>query len=220
LVTALMLGGCFPVPSDLGGTRPPPDINGDGAIGEEPPVEPPENGDGNGDGESMVFDVALSAVSRNVSGITMDATLTVVLNEAEDIASVGEVTLRDTENTFNGTETVGTVGGVFLTAFEGTGPGGAPSFFDLAVGGDGTVTAEFVTAGDRSSNVNVFILPEGEVFRRGEVGVTFQVQAGSTFSFLIAGDRVTGELDLNGIPVSTTGIFDFYIGSFEGERRP
>jgi hypothetical protein len=211
-----MTGGCIPVPSDLGGTRPPPDINGDGAVGEEPPVEPP----GDGDGETMVFDVAISAVSRNVSGITMDATLTVALDEAEDIASVNEVGLRDTENTFNGTETVGTVGGVFLTAFEGTGPGGAPSFFDLAVGGDGTVTAEFVTVGDHSSNPNVFILPEGDVFRRGEVGVTFQVQDGSSFNFRIDGDRVTGELDLNGIPVSTTGIFDFYVGTFEGDRSP
>ena len=215
LLGVLVAGGCIPVPSELGGTIPPPDINGDGSVGEEP--EPPIDGD---NGETMVFDVSISAASRNVANMTMDATLTVVLSEAGNIESIEEATLRDTENTFNGTETVGTVGGVFVTAFEGVDEGPVASFFDLSVEADGTVTAQYTASGAGSSDPNVFILPDGDTFRPGEIGVTYRLQTASSYSFRIEGDSVSGELDLNGTPASTAGTSDFYMGTFEGQRRP
>ena len=177
LLGVLVAGGCIPVPSELGGTIPPPDINGDGSVGEEP--EPTGN-----------------------------------------IESIEEATLRDTENTFNGTETVGTVGGVFVTAFEGVDEGPVASFFDLSVEADGTVTAQYTASGGGSSDPNVFILPDGDTFRPGEIGVTYRLQTASSYSFRIEGDSVSGELDLNGTPASTAGTSDFYMGTFEGQRRP
>ena len=107
-----------------------------------------------------------------------------------------------------------------MTAFEEADEGGVASFFDLTVAANGTVTAEYTASGGGSSDPNVFILPDGGTFRPGEIGVTYQLQTVSSYSFLIEGDSVSGELDLNGTPASTAGTSDFYMGTFEGQRRP
>jgi len=211
-LAAWLCGGCVPIDSELGGTRPPPDVNGDGSNGlpTEPP--PPET-----DADVLVFDVTISAVSRNVSGISVNGTLTV--DRGDDDLAFDEITLRDDENTFDGEATVGTSGGLFVTASGTAGEPSAESFFELSVGDDGTVQADFADPGD-ASNPNVFILQEESgAFQPGQIGVTFRIQSGSDFSFRIDGQDVSGQINLNGVPARTGGVVDFYVGTFTGTLR-
>ena len=63
-------------------------------------------------------------------------------------------------------------------------------------------------------------LPDGgDTFVPGLIGVTYQVESGSQFSFVISGDEVSGVLTLIGTPISGPGSVDLYNGTFSGTRR-
>ena len=215
LVAALctMCPACVPVPSDRGGSIPPPTINGDGG----PPalVGNLDNDAGTGIDTVMVFDVRVEATSLDIGGITIDALLTVAADNAVDAsqAPFTEVTLQDTVNDPN--DQVGVVGGIFLEA----GPASTGGFFSLHQDDEGIVVAEFSGTG-RGTNPNRFILPEGGItFVPGVIGITYQVEPGSRFSFIISGDGVSGTLALTGTPITGPGTIDVYNGTFTGTRR-
>lgn len=208
-----MCTACVPVPSDRGGSIRPPTINGDGV----PPafVGNLDNGGGTGIDTVMVFDVRVEATSLDIGGIVIDALLTVVADNAADANQVPftEVTLRDTVNDSN--DQVGVAGGIFLEAE----PASAGGFFSLHQDDEGNVVAEFSGTG-RGTNLNRFILPEGGItFVPGVIGITYQVEPGSRFSFIISGDRVSGTLALTGTPITGPGTIDVYNGTFTGTRR-
>ncbi len=210
---------CVPIVSELGGTRPPPDINGDGRI----PVDAtrPDSPPSPDASQTMVFDVTVEASSLSISGITIDATLTVVMNQAASDGEAGptysEVTLRDTFNSFGGgSQDVGISGGIFLTAKADVG-GTAGGFFTLSETPDGKLSGTLAAGGNSQGNPNLFVLqPEGTIFEPGVVGITYEVSAGSRFDFQIDGDQVSGELNLTGTPVDGPGDVENYIGVITG----
>ncbi len=209
--------GCVPVPSDRGGTLPPPIIDGE--------IPPEFNPGADLGGESgldddgvQMFDVTIEAVSLFVTGITMDAVLTLVPDSDTGAGEtpLARVTLQDTVN--DPSETVGITGGILLTAVAGS-SGSSGGAFELREEEDGSVTALLVGAGG-GEVMNRFILSEGGAsFQPGLLGVTYQVESGSSFRFRIDGDRVSGEIDLSGSPVTEFGGSEVYIGTFSGSRR-
>ena len=199
---------CIPVESNLGGTRPPPTVDG-GDTGAA------DVGDGVADvGRTMVFDVVVEASSLAVDGIAIEATLTVVTDEGD--LSIETVTLRDTVNNFEDTSAAtGIAGGILLTASAEPRTGG--SDFVLSVGDDGSVLAVFSSA---AGTPGLFVLQsEALAFDPGAIGETYQVQTDSSFGFRIDGNVVAGTIDLNGVSISGIGDVDVYIGTFSGSLR-
>ena len=112
-------------------------------------------------------------------------------------------------------EQIGVAGGVFLTA----GTELAGGFFVLEQNDGSSVVVDFSSTGS-GPNPNRFILPNGsDTFVPGLIGVTYQVESGSQFSFVIRGDEVSGVLNLIGTPITAPGAVDLYNGTFSGTRR-
>lgn len=215
----LGVAGCIPIDTDLGGSRPPPSIPDAGII---PIIDDPTDPNEMGDNAPLVFDVTIVASSLTVIGIVIEATLTAVPSEEQtENATFTQVTLRDTVNEFDGTgQTTGLNGGIFLSAAAVT-PLVGGAVFELSTDETGTVSGEFRSAAASATNPNLFILQGGgQVFEPGIIGITYEIGAGSRFSFRIDGDQVTGQLDLSGTPVNEAGGLQTYIGEFSGSLRP
>ena len=154
------------------------------------------------------------ASSLTVDGIVVDATLTVMTDEND--LSIESATLRDIVNNFEDTSaTTGIAGGILLTASAE--PRSGANEFALSVADDGSVLAVFSAA---AGTPGIFVLQsEGTAFDPGAIGDTYQVQADSSFGFRIDGNVVAGTIDLNGVPISGTGVADVYTGTFTGSLR-
>lgn len=203
-----LTAACVPVESNLGGTRPPPTVDGGDAGAEN-------DGGGVADAaRTMVFDVVIEASSLAVDGISIEATLTVVTDEGD--LSIETVTLRDTVNNFADTSAAtGIAGGIFLTASAEPRIGG--SDFVLSLGDDGSVSAVFSSA---AGTPGLFVLQsEGSSFDPGAIGETYLVQTDSRFGFRIDGNLVSGTIDLIGVSISGLGTVDVYTGTFTGSLR-
>lgn len=207
---ALTCGACIPV--DGGPGTPfqlPPTSN--------PPVfDPNTNGDDEPSAAALVFDVRISAESDAVSGIDVDATLSIELNSD---GTPRQITLDDG---LNGTFEDNPVSGrIQLTTSAGGGLRLAGDFFDLRVESDGTVTAEFVGGGDVADILNGFALQGDEgVFEPGTaLAIAYELVTPSIFTYRISGDSVTGRLDLTGVPINAVGQFEHLHGTFDGTRR-
>lgn len=211
IVTGLPLvltTACVPVDSSLGGTRPPPTVDGgDTDAGNNPDAVTVTD-------RTMVFDIIVEASSLAVDGITIGATLTVLTDD--DGLSIASVTLRDTVNNFLDTSAAtGIAGGVLLTASAE--PFGGRSDFALSVADDGSLLAVFSSA---AGVPGLFVLQtEGFAFDPGAIGETYQVQTDSSFGFRIDGGVVAGTINLNGVSISGLGTVDVYTGTFTGSLR-
>ncbi len=202
---------CVPVPSDQGGSIPPPTLDGGGGASDFDPNFN-LNSDGPAGGDTLVFAVSIDAHSLLISGIVIDAELTVARGEdAFGEVAYTSASLVDSQNT--SIADVGIVGGLSLSATSGS-----ASSFDLTTGADGGAFAVF-RADVGGANPNRFVLPEGlQVFLSGTIGTTYEVQSGSQFSFVIDGDLVTGDLALRGVPIGSFSGSDVYEGTFRGTR--
>lgn len=210
-VVILTSAGCVPLPSDAGGSIPPPEIDTN-----VPPGTNPGNGGGGDDGFAgqSIFDVTINASSLMIGGIAVEAEL--MVNTVQMIDGTTRVTgfsLRDTVN--DPGATFGLSGGISLISTDG-----GTEFFTVTDSGNGDVTATFRSTSGASDESNVFIVQDGGgAFNPGEMGIGYAVQAGSSVSFSINGSSVTGMLDLTGTPINTTGGSDVYVGTFAGTRR-
>ncbi len=206
---ALTCGACIPVdggpgtPFQLPPTGNPPVFDPDGNGGDEP------------SSAGLVFDVRISAQSDAVSGIDVDATLSIELNSD---GTPRQITLDDG---LNGTFEDNPVSGrIQLTTSVGGGLLLGGDFFDLRVESDGTVTAEFVVGGDLADILNGFALQGDEgVFEPGAPAIAYELVTPSSFTYGISGDSVTGRLDLTGVPVNAASQLEHLHGTFDGTRR-
>jgi hypothetical protein len=213
VVVGLLIGcgvSCIPVADNVGGTLPPP------TVGPTPTLPDPNTDPNPGEsgGGRMIFDVSIVASSLALNGINVDGTLTV---ETSADGVVEGVTLADNDN--DPASIIGLSGGLFLTTGSSSAVSSA-GLFVLSARDDGTVSAVLTGAGGGASGQSRFILQaDGDVFDQGVVGITYAVESGSRFSFLISGDTVAGQIDLNGNPIDEAAGADVYVGTFTGTLR-
>jgi hypothetical protein len=211
---------CIPLDSGGGGSIPPPPIN------EDPPPANGGNGNGgngNGGGSTptvtAAYDVTVQASSLEVSGINIDATLTLMFDAESELSpsAIVDASLQDDVN--NPSDTIGLAGGVFVTTEASSPLSSTSRFFELSTSG-GVIRADFTQG--TGDNPNRFILQRGgTVFDPSTTGVSYIVGSGSFFTVELSADgqTVRGDINLSGAPVNEPATTDTYVGSYSGRRR-
>ena len=179
------------------------------------------------DDEVEVFDITISATTDQGGGGVVSGTLEIG-PPAQGQAGFPEqnfanIVIKD-DHQAGADGAIPLPGGVFIasavTMFTISQGQVAVQFFDVTES-NGTVTGTLTYANTMGEHVNVFVtLFIDEVFDGNLDDVIAQMQTGSTFSYTITGDSVSGQISATGYNPFNVIAEQTYTATFTGTRRP